>query len=354
MTDQQTESAIAAEGLVETVDMKRRMILGAGALFGAATTLNMPWVSRAVAKDAKDLHFGVSIPYSGLDAYQHLIAGYNGAVEELGGSITLVDANYDVKKQSDQIATLVSSKVDALIVLPTDPAGISNAIQAAVKSGTPTFCTDGYVPGATVINTSFHDGFSMGAASARYVAERLGGKGEIGTMTLPGNESWNARTVGMQFVLRQFPDIKIVADWPFDATLKTTARDAADNMLTAHPNLAAIWCAWDDAGIQSALAARAAGRDNIFTTGSDGGKQAFEYIKSGTQLAMTVAQSFYQEAYYGIFFAHEILAGRSAPRFVTNKAYAVTQESLANYEIDAVADYDRFGEAEKLGWQRVA
>lgn len=354
MTDQQAESVSTAEKAADTVDMKRRMILGAGALLGGAATLNMPWVAKAVAKDAKDLHFGVSIPFSGLDAYQALIAGYNAAMEEFGGRITLVEANYDVKKQADQIATLVSSGVDAMLILPTDPAGLSNAVQAAVKSGVPTFCTNSYVPGATVVSTSIHDGFGMGSATARYMAERLGGKGEVGIITLPLNEGWATRDMGMQFVFRQYPDIKIVAEWPFDATLKTTPRDAVDNMLTAHPNMAAVWCSWDAAAIEASLAMRAAGRSEMFSTGIDGGPQAFEYIKSGTQFVMSAAQSFFQESYYSAFFAHEVLAGRTAPRFVINKAYSVTQEDLANLEVADASKYDRFGEAEKFGWKRIA
>jgi len=354
MTDNQTDSVAVVESPAETVDLNRRMLLGAGAFLGAASVLGMPWVSRAVAKDAKDMHFGVSIPFSGLDAYQALIAGYNAAMAELGGRVTIVEANYDVKKQADQIATLISSGVDAMIILPTDPAGLSNAVQAAVKSGTPTFCTNSYVPGATVINTSIHDGFGMGSVTARFLADRLGGKGEVGVITLPLNEGWATRDMGMKFVLRQYPEIKIVAEWPFDATLKTTPRDAVDNMLTAHPNLAAVWCSWDAAAIEASLAMRAAGRNDMFATGIDGGKQAFEYIKSGTQFVMTAAQSFFQESYHSAFFAHEYLAGRPAPRFVINSAYGVTQESLANHEIDQVVNYDRFGEAEKLGWKRVA
>lgn len=338
----------------ESFDLNRRLLLGGGAMLGAATALGLPKLAKAQTKAPGDLRFGVSIPFSGLDAYQHLIAGYETAMEELGGEITIVEANYDVKKQSDQIATMVASGVDALIVLPTDPAGVSNAVAAAVASGTPTFCTNSYVPGTTVISTSIHDGFGMGKVSARYLADRLGGKGKIGIITLPLNEGWATRTMGMQFTLRDFPDIEVVAEWPFDATLKVTARDAVDNMLTAHPDMSAIWASWDGAAIEATLAMRAAGRDDMFVTGIDGGLQAFEYIQAGTQFVYTVAQSFFQESYYSVYFAHEYLAGRPAPRFVINSAYAVTQESLEGLDLEEAANYDRFGMARKFGWQRVA
>ncbi len=338
----------------DAINLDRRLLLGGGAMLGAAAAMGLPKLAKAQNKSPSDYRFGISIPFSGLDAYQHLIAGYETAMEELGGEATIVEANYDVKKQSDQIATMVASGVDALIVLPTDPAGVSNAVAAAVASGTPTFCTNSYVPGTTVISTSIHDGFGMGKVSARYLAERLGGKGKIGIITLPLNEGWATRTMGMEFTLRDFPDIEVVAEWPFDATLKVTARDAVDNMLTAHPDMNAIWASWDGAAIEATLAMRSAGRDDMFVTGIDGGVQAFEYIKAGTQFVYTVAQSFFQEAYYSAYFAHEYLAGRPAPRFVINSAYAVTQESLENLTPEEANEYDLFGKAREFGWQRVA
>jgi len=342
------------QGESETVDLNRRLLLAGGAALGTAAMIGAPMIAKAQNKSPSDYRFGISIPFAGLDAYQHLINGYETGMEQLGGEVTIVEANYDVKKQADQIATMVSSGVDAVIVLPTDPAGISNAVAAAVASGTPVFCTNSYVPGTTVISTSIHDGFGMGRATALYLAERLGGKGKIGIITLPLNEGWATRTMGMEWTLRDYPDIEVVAEWPFDATLKVTARDAVDNMLTAHPDMNAIWASWDDAAIQATLAMRAAGRTDMFVTGIDGGRQAFEYIKAGTPFVYTAAQSFFMEAYYSVYFAHEYLAGRPAPRFVINSAYGVGQEQLADLSLEEAETYDQFDKAREFGWQRVA
>ncbi len=336
------------------IDLTRRMLLGSGAALGAAAAVGVPNFAWASDKDPKDFRFGVSIPFSGLDAYQHLIQGYEAAVNDLGGDVTIVEANYDIKKQADQIATMVASGVDAVCVLPIDPAGISTAVQAAVESGTPVFSTNSYVPYATTASTSIHDGYGMGAATARYLVNRLGGQGKIGIITLPLNEGWATRTMGMEFVVQQYPDIEIVTEWPFDATLKVTAREAVDNMLTAHPELNAIWASWDGAAIEATLAMRSAGRDDMFVTGNDGGRQAFEYIQGNTQFEYTVVQSFFQESYHSIYFAHEVLQGRPAPRIVINKTYGCGREDLEGVDLDSIADYDRFGRAEEIGWERVA
>ena len=56
-------------------------------------------------------------------------------------------------------------------------------------------------------------------------------------------------------------------------------------------------------------------------------------------------------AYMNAFYAHEVIAGRKAPRFVITPSYAVTKESLAG--IPLPDSYDQPGEAAKLGWKRV-
>ncbi len=335
----------------ETIAFGRRAILAAGTALAAATAFDFPQQAFAKsAKDPKDYNFAISIPFAGMDSYRHQIYGFKDAMEKLGGgTVTIADANFDVKKQTDQIAAFVASKPDALIVLPADPAGVSKAIQAATAAGVPTFLVDSYVPNATVTTVSMGDDFGMGTLSAGYVVKRLNGKGKIAIMTLPENEAWDMRTLGMQFVLKRNPGIEVVADWPYDTSGKVTPRDAADSILIAHSDIDAIWTGWDGAAIGAALAIKAAGRNNIFTTGIDGGKQAFEYIKAGSPFVFTVAQSFYQQAYFSVYYAHEVLAGRTAPRFIINPCYGVTQDMLKG----AISDnYDQFGVAESLGWHR--
>jgi ribose transport system substrate-binding protein len=327
--------------------MSRRAILAAGGVLAAATTLDMR--RPALAKDAKDYQFCVSMPFTGLDSYKHQILGFKDAVDKLGGKLTIADANYDVKKQADQIAAFVASKPDALIVLPADPAGVSKAVQAALKADVLTLLCDSYVPGVTVPTVSMGDDFGFGTLSAEYLCKRLNGKGKIATITLPENEAWDMRTLGMEFVLKRYPNIEVVANWGYDTTGKVTPRDAADSMLAAHRDVDAIWTGWDGAAIAAALAIKAAGRDNVFTTGIDGGKQAFEYIQAGSPFCYTVAQSFYQQAYFDVYYAHELLAGRSAPRIVINAAFAVTKDMLKSGIPD---NYDQFGVAETLGWHR--
>lgn len=338
-----------------SLSLDRRTFIGASAVIAAAATtatLATPHVARAATKDAKDMKFAFSTPFSGQDSFSGQIGGLNKSIEDHGGELTIADASFDLKKQNDQIAALAAAKPDALLILPVDPVGVSKAVDAAAKSGVPVFLMDSYVPNATAVTVGMHNNYGMGELTTEYMARRLGGKGKIAVMELPINEAWNMRDFGRKSTLRKYPNIEVVASWAFDPSGKTTPRSAADSFLTAHDDLDAIWCAWDNAAMEASLAIMAAGKgDKIFTTGTDGGKAAFEVLKSGGPFSFTCAQSFFSQAYELLYFAHQHLQGQAVPRIVINPVYAV-DKALLDKSGDMANDYDKVGVPEKLGWTR--
>ncbi len=328
--------------------LTRRGLLSAGAAATVAATLLRPGFSWA---QNSELTFCASLGWTVWESGRHIVNGYRDAVERLGGSLTIADANYDVKKQADQILAFVESRPTAIFITPADAAAISSAVQQAVASGIPIFIGDSYVPNTTVTSTAMSNNFGLGAYPAEYIVRTLEGRGKVALVSLPSNESWDQRTLGAKSVFTRFPEIEIVSEIAFALGGSTTPRQVVDQILTANPELDAIWCAWDGAASEGTLAIRAAGRDTIIT-GIDGGAQSFEYIKADSPFKITMAQSFYEMAYMNAFYAHEVAAGRIAPRFIITPAYAVTKESLD--PLDTIPDtYDVPGEAAKLGWNRV-
>ncbi|MDP9836994.1 ribose transport system substrate-binding protein [Neorhizobium huautlense] len=344
MSDNQLETK-GGEKFLSDLKLTRRGVLSAGAAMTVAAALGRPNFAYA-----QDLKFCASLGWTVWESGRHIVNGYKDAIDRLGGTLTIADANYDIKKQADQIAAFVASKPAAIFITPADAAAIAPAVQAAVASGIPIFCGDSYVPNTTVTSTAMSNNFGLGAAGAEYIAKRLNGKGKVALVNLPSNESWDQRTLGAHSVFVRFPEITIASEIAFALGGTTTPRQVVDNILTANPELDAIWCAWDGAASEGTLAIRAAGR-KVFITGIDGGKQSFEYIKAGSPFALTMAQSFYEMAYMNAFYAHEVVAGRKAPRFVITPSYAVTQDSLK--DLPEIPDnYDQPGEAIKLGWAR--
>jgi ribose transport system substrate-binding protein len=306
---------------------------------------------------AQNYKFAVSLGWMENESGQRQKRGFEDAFKELGGTATYTDANYDAKKQSEQIEAFIKMKPDALFITPSDPAGISAAVKRAIDAGIPTFVADAVIAGAATGSAVASSDFGMGVYNLDYIAKKIGFKGNIGIIDLPGNESWDLRGQGARWALRKYPNIKVVAKWSWDFDATLTPRQAVDNMLTANPkkgDLDAIWCAWDGAAMEGALAIKAAGRsDEIFTTGIDGGKVAFDFIQSGTPFKHTLAQSIYTMSYMTVYYAHEFLKGNQVPRTVIAPVFSVDKEKLDNLDAKNPEDYDMPGVAAKFGWERV-
>lgn len=342
------------------LQLGRRHFMQAGAVLAttaaAAGGVALTTPKRAMAQDydPSAVQFAFSTPFSGQDSFTGTIGGLRSAVGTLGGELTIADASFDLRRQVDQIAAIVAAQPDIFICLPVDPVGCANAIRGAVDAGIPSFILDTTIPGVAVTQASFHDNFGMGAVTATWMAERLGGSGKIGAMQLPINETWNMRDMGMAYALRSYPDIELVATWAFDPTGRVTPRAAADSMLTAHSDLDAIWTAWDNAGMEAALAVLAAGRgDRVFTTGIDGGAAAFEAIRSGGPFKFTCTQSFYEQAAQPVYYAHQLLQGNAVPRTLLHPSYAISIDELEGRDPELASRYDEPGVAAELGWVRV-
>ena len=303
--------------------------------------------------DGKTYKFAVSLGWVENESGRRLKSGFEEAFAFFGDEAVFSDASYDAKKQIEQIEAFIKMKPDALFVTPSDTLAITPVVRSAIEAGIPVFCADSLVANTGVITTAFSNNFGMGVYSGEYVALRLGGKGQIAIIDLPSNETWDMRALGLYWILQKYPGIEIVAKWSYDTTGVVAPRQAADNMLAANPDpgsIDAVWSAWDGGAMEAALAIKTAGRENeIFTTGIDGGEQVFEYIASDTPMALCMAQSFWEMSNTIVYYAHEYLGGRYAPRIIVTPVYAVTKERLEKGIRD---DYDKPGVREELGWER--
>ncbi len=316
-----------------------------------------------VVSAAKDYKLAISQGWLDNDSGQNLRRGYKKGIKDFFGEKALKDAkfansSYNTKLQNEQLEAFIKMKPDALFVTASEAASIAPAIKRAVAAGIPVFSGDSLIAGTACTTSVLSNNFGMGLLTAEYIAKRLNGKGKIGVVGLPANETWDHREQGLAWLLREYPGIKAVARWNYDPAGAVTPRQGIDNMLAAHPkkgDLDAIWCAWDGAAMEGALAARSAGRQGeIFTTGIDGGTNAFTYIKGDkTAMKFTAAQSMWAMAYMSVFYASEYLKGNKVPRLVISPVYGITDKELKDVDIKKYGDtYDHPGVARKLGWKR--
>ncbi|MCP4454156.1 MAG: sugar ABC transporter substrate-binding protein [Planctomycetes bacterium] len=299
--------------------------------------------------------FCVSLGWQENESGRRQKRGYEEAFKVFGGEATFANANYDPKKQSEQIDAFIEMNPRAIFVTPSDPAGITQACQRAVDAGIPVFVADAIVAGVPATTSICSSDFRMGAWTMDYIATHLKGKGNIAMIDLPENEAWDLRGQGARFALEKYPEINIVQVHHHDSQTSISPLQAVESMLAAHPRgkLDAIWCAWDGAAQEGADAIKNADRaDEIITTGIDGGKHPFEVIKTGGPFKITMAQSIYYMSFMSVRCATEFLKGQPVPRFIISPVFAVDKETLDTLDPSLKPeDYDIPGNAAKFGWK---
>ncbi|MDR2470492.1 MAG: sugar ABC transporter substrate-binding protein [Treponema sp.] len=290
--------------------------------------------ARSSSKAPADMYFAVSLGWMENASGQRQKFAFESQFRAAGvNTFDIVDANYDPKKQSEQIEAFIAKKPDALFITPSDPVGIAEAVKKAADQGIPVFSSDGYVPGALVASTVMFDNYAGGMATMEYLAEYLVNKypsGEIaiGRIYLPQNEGWDARTHGMEYVLSQerYSRIKVKFDWGKDELGSVTPTQTISSWLAADTNkeMKAIWCAWDGAVFEG-LAVTAATRPEIVYTGSDGGEQCYNMMNQyPDQFIMTLGESVYAMPTQLVGYAFNYLGGKRIPRLVMSPGFSVT------------------------------
>jgi ribose transport system substrate-binding protein len=174
--------------------------------------------------------------------------------------IIRTDANDSQAKQVSDIEDLLSKNVDCLIVAATNDKAINPAIDQAMSRGVPVVIderdvtTDNYVVFASLRSEN------IGLLTAKAIAKRLKGKGNIVALAgLPGVGVSEDTVTAWKKVLKGYPGIKLL-DLQYTDYSPTKAQTIMENMLQAHKKIDGVL---SDSGIQSVAAyqaAQAAGR----------------------------------------------------------------------------------------------
>ncbi|XMB51785.1 sugar ABC transporter substrate-binding protein [Pseudomonas fluorescens] len=243
-----------------------------------------------------DIRIGVSIAQVD-DVFLAQMRDYMAAHARELPDVTLQfeDAQGDVVRQLNQVQNFTAQGMDAIIVNAVDTAATQkmtlNAQQAKIPlvyvNRRPEFKE---VPAGVGYVGS--DEIKAGEIQMRYLAEKMGGKGNLAIMLgLLSNNATHNRTLGVKSVLKDYPDIKIVeeqsAEWQ-----RGKAIDLMNNWIVSGRKIDAVAANADEMAIGAAMAISQAGMQpgkDILVAGSDGGAAGLDAVKKG-QLLVTVYQ----------------------------------------------------------------
>lgn len=224
--------------------MRKKLLLAAA----AAATLAAFSFGTLSAQDEQVFTVGISNSFVGSEWRTQMIQEIeNVAAElsddpELGIDIELVieSEDTDAAGQEQQIQNLVNRGVDAIIVNPGDAEALRLSLEDAAAAGVVVISVDQEIDGEGVVNVVI-DQAEWARISARWLAEKLGGEGDIVLIEgFVGHPANTARMTGVEEVLAEYPGINVVGResgmWD-----QATGQQVMSDFLASIPNIDGVW-----------------------------------------------------------------------------------------------------------------
>ena len=206
---------------------------------------------------------------------------------QLGWTVNVVDTAGDPTKVGPAIQSFISSGVDGIAVDILDPSAIADDIATAKSAGIPVISlnSDDYNP--DVASQIVANPFDVGMQEATYIADRLGRSGNVAMLAFSAATNIRLRQEALEAALQSYEGIKIVEKHELDvARALDDSQATVQSWLTKYPSgqLDAVWAAWDEPALGAAAAADAAGRSDLFITGTDYSPAVGEKLQGSSAL----------------------------------------------------------------------
>jgi len=222
----------------------------------------------------------------------------------------------------------VTQGVDAIAITPTSP-NVADELQKAVDAGIPVILIDNDIPdwdGKTSVVTT--NNFVGGQLAGTWLAENLPEGTKLAVLQgVLGVPALDDRVDGMLDTLGDAAEV--VAQAPTDCD-QTKGLDAAQDILTAHPEVTAIYAACGPPIIGALEAIKASGR-TIIAVGFDALPDEVAAIAAGTETA-SVAQFPSKMGSLGVQAAFDAATGKNVEANIDTGTAIVTKDNVADFQ----------------------
>jgi D-xylose transport system substrate-binding protein len=215
--------------------------------------------------------------------------------KELGADVLVQSANSDDARQITDVETLISRKVNVLVIMPHNGAAMAKAVGMAHEAGIPVLAYDRLITDCDLDLYISFDNTKVGRLQAQFLADRLPAQGKLRLVRLYGSKSDHNAFLfkeGQDQVLRPLIDsgrVEVIhEDWVQDWKPEN-AKKIVNAAITQHGTAFDAILVSNDGSAGGAIQALTeeglAGK--ILVTGQDAELTACQRIVNGVQ-AMTV------------------------------------------------------------------
>lgn len=243
-------------------------------------------------------------------------------------------AETDYSRQVQIVDSMIARRVDGIVVAATERKALVGPIDRAMAAGIPVTVFDSGIEGENYTSFVATNNYEGGVTGARELGKLTGGQGKVALlMNAPGSTSTMDRERGFEETLaKEFPGLSIAAR-QYGLSDRGKARSAAENMLTAHPDLKGMFCSSEPSAVGATLAVKArqlSGKLKLVTF--DSSADLVEELKGGTIDAMVVQDPF-RMGYDAVKTVVDKIEDKPVAKRVDLSARLVRRDDLAKPDV---------------------
>jgi ABC-type sugar transport system substrate-binding protein len=292
--------------------------------------------SAGDAEAAENKEVAVMLPAAGDPYFKLKSCGYIQAGKSLGYEVKIYDAGGygNLTRQVSQIQDVIQRDIAAIVLVPASSDGTVPVVEQAIAAGIPVI-NDGIATHSDRV-TGFvgEPSYKMAEFLGAYVADALGGDGEVAMLSGPsGLDLTKFRVDGFKNYLSKYKKLKVVAE-KFTSTASSEALNTMQDFLQAHPNIKAVYTFNGPIAVGAVQALRAAGKKpgDVIVVTTDMEPETERLITNGWIHATVVSQPVTM-AELAVQRAIEAAEGKLIPKETLTQASVITKSTVDTVDL---------------------
>ncbi|MDR0805452.1 MAG: ribose ABC transporter substrate-binding protein RbsB [Enterobacteriaceae bacterium] len=273
------------------------------AILVSATALSLSVSVGAMAKD----NIALVVSTQNNPFFVSMKDGAQKKADELGYNLIVLDSQNNPAKELGNVQDLTVRGTKLLLINPTDSDAVGNAVIMANKAKIPVVTLDRAAAKGEVTSHIASDNIAGGKMAGDFIAEKLSNDAKVIQLEgITGTSAARERGEGFKQSMQTHP-FKLLASQPADFD-RTKGLNVMQNLLTAHPDVQAVFAQNDEMALGAMRALQTAGKKDVLIVGFDGTDDGIKAVESG-RMGATIAQQPELIGSIGVEVADKILKG---------------------------------------------
>lgn len=236
----------------------------------------------------------------------------------------------DVDVQISQVEDAVTKGVQALVVAPTDASALNPAFDKAKDAGIPVLVIDSDTTWPDKLTFIGTDNKAGGKLGGEFICGEVPAGDEVAIITGHMTAQSIADRVNGSKEAFTACGVEVVAELNGEHT-REGGQAVMEDIVTANPDVKAVFCANDNMALGAVEALKAAGKlEDVIVVGFDANPDAAASILAG-EMTASIAQSPYNMGRFGVVYGLAAIQGNEIPELIDTGTTLVTADNAADY-----------------------